>query len=88
MMDDPVVLDRQAAYIDTLRGLYKSERTAGFAACLIGVLMMLVGRFRGGAPIWLVWSGAGVVAIGWGLFLYAILKRLSWVRTHPFDPNG
>jgi hypothetical protein len=88
MMDDPALLDRQSAYLDTLRGLYKTERTLGFVACLVGALMLIVARFRlGGEPL-LLWGGAAVVALGWGLFVYAVIRRLQWVRAHPFDPNG
>ncbi len=88
MMDDPAFLDRQSAYLDTLRGLYRPERTAGFAACLIGAAMLIVARFRLNGEPWLLWGGAGVVVAGWGLFIYTIIRRYLWVRAHPFDPNG
>jgi hypothetical protein len=88
MMDDPALMDRRSAYIDTLRGLYRPQRTAGFVACLVGVMLLVLARFRfGGQPV-MLWGGAAIVAVGWGLFVYAILGRLRWVRAHPFNPNG
>jgi hypothetical protein len=84
----PADLDRQVAYLETLRGLGRPQRMAGMIACLVGVLMMVLARYRlGGAP-WLLWPGVGVVALGWGLFLYAVARRLTWIRAHPFDPNA
>ena len=50
--------------------------------------MLIYARFRlNGDPV-LLWSGAGVVAVGWGCFVYAVWRRLMWVRAHPFDPNA
>jgi len=86
--DEAALLQRQAAYIDSLRGLYRSERTAGLVACLVGVILMSLARFRFSGEPALLWSGVGVIALGWGLFAYAILRRRLWVRAHPFDANG
>ena len=88
MSDEAALNERQAAYLDTVRAQGKAARFVGMIACLVGVLILVLGRFRlGGAPLWL-WSGAGIVALGWGLFIYALARRLLWVRAHPFDPNG
>jgi hypothetical protein len=86
--DEVAQLDRQSAYVDQLRAQGRRERMAGFVACLVGVLILVVARFRLGAPAWALWTGAAVVALGWGLFVYALLRRLTWVRAHPFDPKG
>lgn len=88
MMDDAANLERQSAYLETLRGLGRPVRTVGFLACLAGALMLIVARFRLNGELWLLWSGAGVVAVGWACFIYAVVRRLMWVRAHPFDPNG
>ena len=81
-------LDRQSVYLDTVRAQGRQARLAGLICCLLGVLILVVGRYKlGGAP-WLLWTGAGVVALGWGLFIYALARRLLWVRAHPFDSNG
>jgi hypothetical protein len=88
MNDDAARIDRQSAYLDRIRSLGRPARTAGFVACALGVAMMVLARYRlGGAP-WLLWPGVAVVALGWGLFIYALARRLIWVRAHPFDPNG
>jgi len=88
MMDDPAMLDRQAAYLEHVRALGRGPRFAGFIACLVGVLMMVLARFKlDGAP-WLLWPGVAVVALGWMLFIYALARRLTWVRAHPYDPNA
>jgi hypothetical protein len=86
--DDPATLERQSAYLDRVRSLGRPQRFAGFVACAAGVAMMVLARYRlGGAP-WLLWPGVAIVALGWGLFIYALARRLTWVRTHPFDPNA
>ena len=86
--DDPARIERQSVYLDTVRAQGRVYRFAGFIACLLGVMILIVGRYKlGGAP-WLLWTGAGVVALGWALFVYALARRLMWVRAHPFDPNG
>ncbi len=86
--EDAALLTRRAAYLDAYRGAYRREQTAGLVICLLGVLVLVAGRFRAGAPHWLVWVGAGVIGVGWVLFTYVIFRRTQWVRTHPFDPNG
>jgi uncharacterized membrane protein len=86
-MDDPAQLDRQTAYLEHVRSLGRPARFAGFVACALGVAMMVLARYRlGGAP-WVLWSGVAVIALGWGLFIYALARRLTWVRAHPFDSN-
>ncbi len=87
-LEDPALIERQSAYLDRIRALGRRERNLGYIACLVGVLMLVIARFRlAGQPL-LLWSGVGVVAVGWGLFVYALAARLLWVRAHPFDPNG
>jgi uncharacterized membrane protein YesL len=82
------MLARRTAYLDAYRGAYRREQTIGLVLCLLGALVLVAGRFRAGAPHWLVWVGAVVIAVGWLLFTYVIVRRTQWVRTHPFDPNG
>ena len=88
MMDDAASLDRQSAYLEQIRTLGRPQRFAGFIACLVGVLMMALARFRLDNAPWLLWPGVAVVALGWILFIYALVRRLTWVRAHPFDPNA
>jgi len=86
--DDTAQLDRQSAYLDQVRALGRPQRFAGFVACALGVAMMVLAKYRlNGAP-WLLWPGVAIVALGWLLFIYALVRRLVWVRTHPFDSNG
>ena len=85
MNDDPAVIARKVAYIDTLRGLHRNKRMAGFVGCLLGVLLMAYGRFRPEAPDWTVWAGLAVIVVSWALFAYVIYARTRYVRAHPFD---
>jgi O-antigen/teichoic acid export membrane protein len=87
MMDDPAELERRVEYLDALRSQGRSARLAGFVACLAGVLILVVGRYRLGGAIWALWSGSAVIALGWALFIYAIGRRLYWARAHPY-PNA
>ena len=86
--DEAADLQRRSVYLDTVRAQGRAWRTAGFIACLLGVMILVIGRYKLGAAPWLLWTGAGVVAVGWALFVYALARRLMWVRAHPFDPNG
>lgn len=86
-MSQNVASDRRQAYMERMRALGRPQRAGGFIACLVGVLMMTLARYRLDSSL-LLWSGGGVVALGWALFIYALARRLLWVRAHPFDPNG
>ena len=86
-LDDPATLDRQAEYLDAVRALGRRPRALGYIACLVGVLMVAIARFRLGGESWLLWSGVAVIAAGWALFVYAVAARLKYVRAHPFDRN-
>jgi hypothetical protein len=88
MMDDAASVDRQSAYLDRVRALGRPARFAGFIACALGVAMMLLARYKLDSAPWLLWPGVAVVALGWVLFIYALARRLIWVRAHPFDPNA
>jgi len=88
VIDDPAELEHRVAYLETLRAQGRPARFAGLVACLVGVLVLVIGRFRLGSPVWMLWGGSATVALGWGLFVYAIGRRLLWVRAHPFDPHA
>jgi hypothetical protein len=88
MMDDAASLDQQSAYLERIRALGRPQRFAGFVACLVGVMMMVLARFKLDNAPWLLWPGVALVALGWILFIYALVRRLAWVRNHPFDPNA
>ena len=87
-MDEAELIRKKAAYIDTLRGLYRRERLVGFGLILTGFLLIL--------PSWwaLTWSqlainvGYGLIAIGWVIFIYVIWRRTAWRRANPFDPKA
>ena len=88
MNEEAALIERQSAHLTAIRAQGKTERTAGFVACLVGLAIMAVAHNRlGGAP-WLLWTGVGMVAVGWALFVASIARRLLWVRAHPFDPKG
>jgi hypothetical protein len=88
MIDDAANLDRQSAYLEQIRGLGRPQRFAGFIACAFGVAMIVLARFKLDNAPWLLWPGVAVIAFGWILFIYALVRRLTWVRAHPFDPNA
>jgi hypothetical protein len=88
LTDEAATLDRQVAYLERVRALGRPQRFAGFVACALGVAMMVLAKYRlDGAP-WLLWPGVAVIALGWILFVYALARRLVWVRAHPFDPDA
>ena len=88
MTDDPAVLERKVAYLDRIRSMGQRERTTGLFASLVGVLIIVIARFRLPEMPLALWAGVAVVAIGWGLFILSVARRMLWIRAHPFDPNA
>jgi uncharacterized membrane protein len=80
-------LSAREVYVSDLRARYRSVQNAGYVACLIGVLVMLSGRFVAGAPYWLVFPGLAVILVGWALLAFAIFSRAAYMRAHPFEPR-
>jgi hypothetical protein len=75
------------AYVAAVRGHARGLQNAGFVACLVGVLVMLAGRYVHGAPAWAAYVGLVIILLGWGLFAFAIVRRTAYVRSHPFEPD-
>ena len=63
-------------------------RNVGFVACAVGVLVMVVGRFATGTPVWLVAVGVAVIALGWGLFAWSMFQRAAAARARLKDTHG
>jgi hypothetical protein len=55
-------------------------RNTGYVACLVGTLVMLLGRFRAGAPSWLVYVGLAVIVVGWGFLVLSMLRAAAEAR--------
>ena len=87
-LDDPEVLERRNAYLDSIRGMYQRERTIGLIGCLAGVMLLAWARFRMAGTPWVMWAALALIAAAWLLFAYVIFKRTAWVRAHPFDPHA
>lgn len=88
IIDDPALIQKRIAYVDHLRNMHKNKRLAGFAGCLVGVLLMVAANYMAGVPHWLRWVGLAVVAPSWLLFIYVMVSRTAYVRAHPFDPEA
>lgn len=88
MTDDTDLLAKRAAYVRTIRGLYRVERLTGLAGCLVGALLLIWGRQAAGAPAWAASTGLVVIGVSWALFAYVIFRRTRYVRAHPFDPQS
>lgn len=88
MIDDPEILARKSAYLDTLRGMYKRDRLIGFCTILVGVALVMWARLDPGAPPPIIWLGLGVLAGGWVLFTSVVVRRSRWARANPFNPNA
>ena len=86
-MDDAELIMKRNAYLDTLRGLYRKERLAGFLAVLVGAALIVPSRFVFTWPHAVIWAGYALLAIGWVLMLYVIFRRTAWRRANPFNPN-
>lgn len=87
MIEEAEELHRRVAYLDTVRGLHRRERLIGLVGCLVGVVLLVIGRFRPGAPVWLTWAGLAVVVASWTLFAFVIYRRTRYVRDHPYSAS-
>ena len=52
-------------------------RNGGFVACLLGVLVMVAGRFMPGAPAALIYVGISIIVFGWGLLALSMFRVKS-----------
>ena len=66
--------------IEAIRSLHRGVRNAGYVFCLVGVMVLIAGRFMQGAPAWMLSVGVGIIVFGWGLLAYATMKRLARAR--------
>jgi hypothetical protein len=58
----------------------RAIRNSGYVACLVGTLVMLLGRFRAGAPTWLVYVGLAVIVVGWGFLALSMVQAAADAR--------
>jgi hypothetical protein len=71
-----------------MRAQGRTERAAGFVACLVGVAMLALARGHLGAEPWLVWGGISVIGLGWALLIISLARRLIWLRAHKDELQG
>jgi len=88
MIDELTLNRKRIAYLDRLRALYRRERWIGFGTILAGAALLVISRYVPGFPEGLVWSGCGLLAAGWLLFVYVIWRRTAWRRANPFNPDA
>jgi hypothetical protein len=67
------------------RAAVRGARNAGYVACLVGVLVMVSGRYMAGAPHWLMFVGLAGIILGWGLMAYSVFARAAAGRSQSFD---
>ena len=60
--------------------LIRPIRNTGYVACLVGTLVMLLGRFRAGAPVWLVYVGLSIIVVGWGFLVLSMIRAAQDAR--------
>jgi hypothetical protein len=74
--------------VEVVRAHHRGTRNAGYVACLIGVMAMVAGRYMPGVPGWLANVGFGAVVFGWGLFAYALFRRVALARSFSSNSGG
>ena len=79
--------EQRLSYLQEVRGLNSGKHTLGFAVSLLGAMLLIWGRMRVDSPPMAIPSGLVLIATGWALFIYVIVMRTRYVRTHPFDPK-
>ena len=76
--------ERIIAYIDHLRGLHRFERLVGLIIILIGVAIVVTSTYTP-LPKMAVLLAYAMLAAGWVVFFYVILKRTAWRKANPFE---
>ena len=74
--------------VASVRAHGRGIKNAGFTFCLVGVLTMIAGRYLEAAPVWLVSVGLGTLVFGWGLFGYALVRRMALARSLLSQTDG
>ncbi|HEY8013767.1 MAG TPA: hypothetical protein VIE70_07650 [Dongiaceae bacterium] len=87
-MTVPIPAALSASQVEVVRAHHRGTRTAGFVVCLVGVLVMIAGRYAPAAPVWVTSVGVGTIAFGWGLFGYALYKRVTLARSIASEGGG
>jgi hypothetical protein len=88
MTHEPSAFADQIERIQAIRAYHRGTRNAGYVACLVGAIVMIVGAKVAAAPVWLASVGVSIIVFGWGLFAFALVKRMAFARAHPGDREG
>jgi hypothetical protein len=83
MTREPSAFAGQAERIQAIRAYHRGTRNAGYVACLLGAIVMIAGAKMPAAPEWLASVGVSIIVFGWGLFGFALIKRMAFARAHP-----
>jgi hypothetical protein len=76
-------VSQDAGGFEAVRAGARKLHNAGLLACLLGVILLVWGRFATGAPALAIWLGLGVILLGWALFAVAIARRIAGLKAHP-----
>jgi len=72
------------AWIKQVRGLHRTKRMLGFAGIILGAALLVWWKLDAAAPPWALWTGTAILVASWVLFVYVIMARYLWVKSHPF----
>lgn len=78
-------LQRRQEWIRTIRLMHRNKRLTGYLTCVLGIILVLWGRFGIGAPGWAIPAGIMVIFAGWVLFIYVLWDRWRWAKAN--DPS-
>ena len=80
--------DDEFAWLARVGAMHRVKRMIGIFGCLLGAVLMLLGRFRPDiAPAWALPAGLATVGCSWGLFGWVVYDRWRWVKANPYRPN-
>lgn len=79
--------ERRLAWITKVRGLHRNKRMLGFAGIILGASVLLWWKFTPNAPDWGLWTGGGILALSWLVFIYVIVDRWRYVKNNPYKPS-
>jgi len=82
------LVQQRIEYLRTIRSMHNGKRQVGFVLSLVGVLLLIWGTQRVGAPDFAEPLGLALIAASWVLFGYVIVMRNRYVRANPFKPKS
>lgn len=86
-LDDPAVLIRKAAWLEQIHDLHRVTRRVAMACVVLGFALLIWVRVQG-LPHPVLWTAGALLVVGWSAYIYVLVQKNRYIRSHPFDPDA